>query len=181
MPILHLQNFDISAIPQDTVFILDTNILYYVHSGYYIQSNNKVTGYSNLIQQLLNNGYNVTVSALSIQELLFGIENKEYMIYCNGAGLSSSNYTKKDFRKNVNQRVAIKSKFKAILSELSIYNIENGTVLSCVLEHFVDTFELHKMDPIDFILASNYDSEKAFFITDDRDFQSLTSINILTF
>lgn len=66
MSVIHLTNFDLSTVSKDTIFVLDTNVLYYVHSGYNIPNNWKTRAYSNLIQELLINSRNVVVSALSV-------------------------------------------------------------------------------------------------------------------
>lgn len=41
MSIISIDNFDISKFDKETVFVLDTNILYFVHSGYYLPDNKK--------------------------------------------------------------------------------------------------------------------------------------------
>ena len=81
MSTIHFNNFNIKDVPVDTVFVLDTNVLYYVHSGYSPKNPKDGITYSNIIQKIMNNGFKIHVSALSVQELLFCIENKEYKIY----------------------------------------------------------------------------------------------------
>ena len=72
MAITKVSDFSISDFPADTTFLLDTNVLYFVHSGYYMPTNPKSQIYSNLLQQLLSNGRKIVLSALNIQELLYG-------------------------------------------------------------------------------------------------------------
>lgn len=180
MSVTRISSFDITAYPQDTVFVLDTNVLYYVHSGYYLPNSNESIDYSNVIQIILSHGYSIKVSALSIQELLYGVENKEYQLYCQSNGKNQKSYTKKHFRQDQAQRLAVKRKLKTILSELAMYKLEDGVLLFSVLEQFTDTFEAHEMDPMDYTLAHNYDAAKTVFVSADKDFQSLTSIQVLT-
>lgn len=41
MAITKVSDFSISDFPADTTFLLDTNVLYFVHSGYYMPTNPK--------------------------------------------------------------------------------------------------------------------------------------------
>lgn len=110
---------------------------------------------------------------------MFCIENKEYEIYCNKNGKPSS-YTKKAFRCDNVQKSAVKVKLKTVLAELVQYTVEDGSVRSDTINEFVDNYELHKMDPIDYILVNNYDLNKTIFVSADRDFKSMTAIKVLT-
>lgn len=46
MAITKVSDFSISDFPADTTFLLDTNVLYFVHSGYYMPTNPKSQIYS---------------------------------------------------------------------------------------------------------------------------------------
>ena len=46
MAITKVSDFSISDFPVDTTFLLDTNVLYFVHSGYYMPTNPKSQIYS---------------------------------------------------------------------------------------------------------------------------------------
>lgn len=180
MSIIRIKDFNISSISNETTFVLDTNILYYVHSGYYIPSERNYLEYSNLIQQLITNDCCIRISSLSIQELLFGVENKEYRLYLQENSLNEKRYTKKDYRKNEKEKKKIHSKLNAILMELSLYEQDDSLVSMSFIKDYVNTFETHHMDPIDYIISCNYDCSKTIFITNDKDFQSISNINILT-
>ena len=104
MGVVRASDFQLSQYPEDTTFVLDTNILYFVHSGYYHPTDPKSIVYSNLIQQIVSGGGRIVVSALNLQELFYGIETKEYYIYLNANGLRPNAFTKKDFRKDPVQR-----------------------------------------------------------------------------
>lgn len=179
MAVTHFASFDLRKVSKNTVFVLDTNVLYYVHSGYYLPTSLESIGYSNIIQQLLNGGYKISVSSLSVQELLFGIETKEYQIY-RTQHKDPQKYTKKMYRSDITQRAEVQRKLTTVLSELSVYYIDDGAICSNYLDDFVNEFSVHKMDPIDYILTKNYDSQNTIFVSGDRDFASIPSINVLT-
>ena len=178
MTVYRLKTFNMDKIPKNTTFVLDTNILYYIHSGYYMEDV-KHAKYANLVQSLIINKYKVAVSVISIQELLFGIENKEYQLYCIEHNLKREVYTKKAFRKNKKQRNILQQKLMVILSELSIYDIDNGIITNNMLRDYINMYNSHKMDPIDFLLVNNYDVGNVIFVSDDKDFTSLPSLHIL--
>lgn len=180
MPVTRINSFNIGTYPKDTVFVLDTNVLYYVHSGYVMPTAAKSLLYSNVIQTILNNGYSIEVSALNIQELLHLIEKKEYELYCSANSKSPRTYTKKIYRQDATQRSLLKSKLHTILSELSLYKLEDGEIAVDILNQFSNEFNLHTMDPIDYVLIKGYDSSRTVFISDDKDFQSNSAICVVT-
>lgn len=180
MSVIRISQFDVSSVDKDTVFVLDTNILYFVHSGYYLPNSNKCRVYSNMIQDLLNSNCHIYVSSLSLQELFFGIENKEYKNYCIRNNKNPLVFHKKDFRNIAEERLNIKVKLMQVMSEISVYTQCDGKVNCSFLENFLLTYNLHKMDPVDYLLVKNYDTEKTIFVTDDRDYFSMQNINVLT-
>lgn len=180
MSVTKISKFDFSVIPKDTVFVLDTNVLYYVHSGYSLPNNSECLVYSNLIQNIMSKGYTIKVSSLSVQELLFSIENKEYQLYWKTNGKNPKNYTKKDYRKDPIHRNNVNTKFKTVLMELNVYEKTDATVTLSTINSFVNTLNNHCMDPMDYILSNEFDSSKTIFISNDSDFQSLSSIHVLT-
>lgn len=179
MSIISIDNFDISKFDKETVFVLDTNILYFIHSGYYLPDNKKTIKYSNLIQNIIANGFAISVSTLNLQELYFGIENKEYNLYCKLNNINQRKYTKKDFRRNLDERENIKNKLLSVSAELQNYIIKNSSIDNKFLNTFINQYEMHRMDPIDFLLTNNYDINKTIFITDDKDFLSIPALNVL--
>ena len=66
-----------------------------------------------------------------------------------------------------------------ILSELSIYDIDNGIITNNMLRDYINMYNSHRMDPIDFLLVNNYDVGNVIFVSDDKDFTSLPSLRIL--
>lgn len=41
MPVTKISDFNVNTYPKDTIFVLDTNVLYFVHSGYVMPTNAK--------------------------------------------------------------------------------------------------------------------------------------------
>lgn len=180
MPVQNMVTFNITQIPKDSVFVLDTNVLYFIHSGYYLPSSQLCVDYSNFVQNIMNNGFKTVVSSISVQELLFGIENKEYEDFLRSQKLKRHQYSKKDYRNNSVERAKVKNKLSLIMQELSIYQTENGVLNASDINSFINTFGNHKCDPIDYLLISNYDLSKTYFVSNDKDFQSITTANIIT-
>jgi PIN domain nuclease of toxin-antitoxin system len=183
MPITRVQDFDINLVPKDKKFVLDANILYFVHSGYYLPTARKSVIYSNLIQQIISNDNTVLVSAISLQELLFGVENKEYDKYCRANNIVDKKaYSKKAFRRDIAERARVQSKMKTILAEITgIYEMIDGEIKNSQVNVFVDELLKYKYDPIDYILVDNLlDQNDVVFISDDLDFQSDARIEIIT-
>ncbi len=182
MPITKVSDFSLADFPADTTFLLDTNVLYFVHSGYYMPTNSKLQIYSNLLQQLLTNGRKVALSTLNVQELLYGIENKEYELYLERTQQSRYACTKKDYRRNVAERAKLFNKMQAMLTELlSTYECDDAVVERAQIEGFANNLTTHHYDPIDYVLVENYRQEdNVVFISDDKDFQTDGTINLIT-
>ncbi len=183
MAVTKVQDFDICKIARDTKFILDTNVLYFVHSGYYVPSYPKSIVYSNLLQQIISNKNTVLISTLSMQELLFGVENKEYEKYCKMNGIADKKtYSKKAFRRNTVERANVQKKMKTILTEITnIYSMIDGEIKESQVSAFVDEFLKYKYDPMDYIVVENlFRQDNIIFISDDIDFQSDTRIEVIT-
>lgn len=180
MSVISFNSFNASSYDENTVFVLDTNVLYFVHSGYYLPTNRKCIVYSNIIQQLIMSKFSICVSTLSLQELFYGIENKEYKLYCSANSIDTAHFTKKQFRNIPTEREKVKNKIEQVMSEISVYQLQDGLINSEHIDDFISSYELHKMDPIDFAIVKNNNIEDCVFVTDDQDFSSLSEINILT-
>ena len=182
MGIVRAADFDLSQYPAESIFVLDTNILYFVHSGYYLPTEPKSVCYSNLIQQILNSGRTIIVSALNLQELLYGIEGKEYQAYLNANNLSRHASTKKDFRNDPLQRQKLKAKLQTVITEITaVYTLIGGQVFSEQICQFADQLEKHHYDPIDYIMVNDLLARgKPVFISDDTDFQFDSRIDLIT-
>lgn len=182
MGIVRATDFDLSKYSKETTFVLDTNILYFVHSGYYLPTDPKCICYSNLLQTIVSDGRKIVVSALNLQELLFGIEGKEYNRYLVANGISKKTYTKKDYRKNLVERQNLKTKIKTVIAEISTaYNLTDGQINCSQVNNYADQLETHRYDPIDYILVDNMLAQgNIVFISDDTDFQFDNRIELIT-
>lgn len=179
MSIITSDKFDISTLSKDTQYVVDTNVLYFIHSGYKV-SKHKSTTYSNIVSTILNQGCKLIISTLSVQELLHIIEKKEYRIFCDNNGKDPKHYTKKDFRQNLVERNKLKAKLQVVLCELSTYySLDDAEITNVRINDFINAYEMHRLDVIDYFLIKNYDKEKTVFISDDKDFQSVSEINVL--
>ena len=58
--------------------------------------------------------------------------------------------------------------------------MDDGQIMYKSVDEFVNTYETHKMDPMDYLLTLNYDFKKTIFKSADKDFRSLNSIKVLT-
>lgn len=182
MAIVRAADFDLSKYTEETTFILDTNILYFVHSGYYLPTDPKCICYSNLIQSIMSNGREIVVSALNVQELLFCIEGKEYRRYLSANGISKASCTKKDYRKILAERQNLKTKLKTVIAEISAaYTLTDGQINCGQVNHYADRLETHRYDPIDYVLVDNMLVRgNVVFISDDTDFQFDNRIELIT-
>ena len=183
MSVTKICDFDIAKVIDTDVFFLDTNILFFIHSGYYAQTTSEFVEYSNIVEKILNNGNSIFVSALNIQELLNGIENKEYLLYLNANNLNKKTFTKKHFRNDSTLRLNVKSKLLIAMQEIECaYNIVDGNISLSLTKDFVTNYENHHYDPMDYYFVKNtFDySDSITYITDDKDFQFDSSINVIT-
>ena len=179
MAITKADDLDLKSFPDETVFILDTNILYFVHSGYYLPTDSKSVIYSNLLQKLIDDNRDVVVSALSVQELLHLIERKSYEMYKKNTGFKGS---KKDYRSIPEERESLQRKMQTVLTELSTaYKLIDGEIREHQMSQFIEELLTHHYDPIDYALVDGSTScGKVVFISDDVDFQFDSKIDLVT-
>lgn len=180
MSVNRIGSFNLSKVDKTVSFILDTNILYFVHSGYYSNTYFKNIIYSNLLQQIMIKGNDLFVTSLNLQELIFGIENKEYELYLNVTG-KTRKFTKKDFRRDTSLRTSVQSKVKVVLMEIeSAYKFCDIDVTTKSVESFVDDYLKYLYDPMDYLVVDATNKKEIIYITDDTDFQSDSRVEVLT-
>ena len=182
MSINNIKTVDIAKILPEETFIIDTNVLYFLHSGYYSSSYSKGRNYSNFIQKLVVNKNVLKISTASVQELLFGIENLEYKRYCELNSFNPISYTKKDFRADTNLRNNVLRKLKNVVGQLELtYNFVDCDITKEHIENFLLQFSNYRYDPIDYFVVDNMKQLSYInFITDDSDFKFDSTINIFT-
>jgi hypothetical protein len=191
MAVKKICSLKISDIGKDNLFILDINILYFIHSGYYItpgcRDYNKYFSYSTFVSQLLSNGNKLYTTSANLQELFYGIENKEYFFYAHMKGLNTNYkmpkyFSKKDYRWVVAEKNRLKLKFETIFKELNnTYLIFDTTIFSSSIRSYIDTFDIYHYDPIDYIMVDeSIKYSRLNFISDDSDFTCDSRIEVYT-
>lgn len=181
MSVKRIGSFNLGAIDSTVSFILDTNILYFVHSGYYSRDFNKFKVYSNLLQQIMSKGNTLIVTSLNLQEFIFGIENKEYELHLSAMGKTKKNFTKKKFRKDAVLRANVQTKVKTALTEIkAIYEFRDVDISIASIDGFVSDYLKYRYDPMDYLVVEATNKENIIYITDDTDFYSDSRIEVLT-
>lgn len=181
MSVDKIRSFDLNAVDNEVTFILDTNILYFIHSGYYSSSSIKNTEYSNLVQQIIKKGNDLVVTSLNLQEFVFGIENKEYELYLDLTGKNRKSFTKKDFRKDPALRADVQAKIKTVMTEVkATYKLCDITVEAKEVESFMNDFTQYLYDPMDYLVVNATRQGNIIYISDDTDFQSDSRVSVLT-
>ena len=166
-------------------YILDTNVLFFVNSGYHFSESDpkkrKSELYSECIGQLKRNDATIYVSVLSLQELFHLVERTEYDFFINQNHLDKKQYSFKKFRANEAERKKLAKKLDQIYQEIScLYTICNANILESHIGLYIKEFDKHRFDPIDYILTKNFDVDSHIFITDDRDFQCKSEIKVMS-
>lgn len=181
MGVTKIKDFDFNTISKEISFVLDTNVLYFVHSGYYLPAGKKDVAYSNFIGKISANGNPILVSSLNVQEFMNLIENQEYRLYLKSISSDAQTFTKKDFRRNTTLKSSVKRKLDSAFLQLkSTYCLVDAKVENCQIESFVSDYELHRYDPIDYIMVNNLPKNEVIYLTDDKDFQFDSEINVVT-
>lgn len=172
-----IQSVDVTKLKSSDTFFLDTNVLCAVHFQT-TWSQNKIDVYSSFVQALLMKGITIYVSALSLQEFYHLVEKKEREIY----EVVNGKISKKDYRKITNERDRIANELKMIHRQIvSQYTVVDDEIDVDDLDDFLTNYTMHFYDPIDFALVSHHSSSCPNFITDDKDFQTDSSINVYSY
>jgi predicted nucleic acid-binding protein len=176
-----MANIDISTINTSSIdsseeFYIDTNILAYLHFGFLSKSwdEEKISAYSNFIACLLNNKNIISVSTLTLQELIHLLERLECIRICGNAKV-------KKFRRMLAEREKMEIILKAIISQIGdCYRIVDDKVSRIDIDNILKNYSSHLYDPIDFIIVDHHRKHHKYinFITDDADFRNDTSINV---
>lgn len=161
-------------------FIIDTNVLYYVNSGYFDNTDYYCKHYSNFIGDILSNNIPIYVSTLNLQELIHIVENKEYEIYLDNNKLDKKTFSKKDFRKDKIERMGVQNKIETIMAELLVYEFLDSSVNLSQIQDCVTNFNNHNYDIIDYIMVDGLKNNDTYFLTNDTDFQFDNNIKVVS-
>lgn len=182
MSVTHIDSFQFTSVPCGSKFLIDTNVLFFVHSGYFLSNPTpKHRKYSNFVRDIANNNHVLCTSVLNIQELFHIIENHEYNAYLDHNSLTKDRCTKKQFRKDAHQRQLLKGRLSIVMTEItSLYEIFDVSVTHSQINAFLNSLSAHLYDPIDYFVVDSTKKEMLYFLTDDSDFQIDSSINVVT-
>ena len=177
-----ISEIDLDDISSKEIFFVDTNDLLVVHFGSQSWSEEKIACYSNFILGLLNKGNKVCVSALNLQELCHSVENNEFRQYKRVNRNNDRNFTKKMYRAIEEERQRLAEDLKSKHLEISEqYSVVSGNVTNDMIKNFLEDYENHFYDPIDFIAVRYNTNDVINFITDDSDFKKDSGIVVYTY
>ena len=108
---------DIGVSANDS-FLLDTNILMWLFSGYHINVSDaqKVNAYSAFVAQLISSNVKLWTSTGNIQEMFHLIEKNEYELF---KIRTHRQLKKKDYRKLASERAIVKNKGQSIYAAIT--------------------------------------------------------------
>ena len=177
-----ISEIDLEDISSKEIFFVDTNVLLVVHFGSQSWSEEKIDCYSNFILGLLSKGNKVCVSALNLQELCHSVENNEFKQYKRVNRNNDRNFTKKMYRAIEEERQRLAEDLKSKHLEISEqYSVVSGNVTNEMIKNFLEDYENHFYDPIDFIAVRYNTNGVINFITDDLDFKKDSGIVVYTY
>lgn len=185
--IVDIKDVDITKIPKDKVFAIDTNVLVWT---YYSKASDlalhtplyQVVDYPDFMAKLIENGNKLVTTNLNITELLGIIERSEYKIYKVINNYSSLKF--KDFRALTSERLNYKSEIDTILLQLNATfngSIEIVDVTIEKIEAFKQDIGGNKCDVFDYIVIEHL-KEKGIinYVSDDKDFSTIDGITLYT-
>lgn len=172
----------LNNINQSDSYLIDTNVLSAMLFSIHQWPSDKISAYTSFVLNLLQNNVTLYVSTLSLQELYHLAERIAYEHYCNSNSLSKRAYGIKKFRKNSTARTNLASTLSNIHSIITNqYTIIEDTISKNTVQKFVDTYDQHIYDPMDFVVVENNLDKCKKVITDDKDFQNDSRLTIFTY
>ena len=174
--VIDIQRFDESKVSSANTFVVDTNILIYLHRPQ-IDKKDIAEKYSTFVNKLRKIGCTLMVSSLHLLEALNAIDKTCWERH--KAGLQKNKIiSRKFFRAIPEERVKVKAEQSNFLRQVvQFYKIKPECVSLDDMVHYSDSLDTHYYDPIDFVIASHYNTFG--IITDDQDFTH--DINISTY
>lgn len=162
--------FPIPAIDPNIEFYVDANVLFYSYDqGNQNNPSEKMKAYSKFLTALAENGNSLYISSLNLQEVLHLIEKIEHSGYCTA---SSSHIGLKKYRRNNPERKKVQQKLNAVLQHIkSNYSVADDGITFENIESFVQNYDKHLYDPIDFFVTNARNRSTLNYITDDSDFK----------
>lgn len=174
--------FNIKALAVDTNILLWT----FYENTIYIQSYQKNIYPSFLEKAIENKKCHIYTTIYNICELFNVIEKNEYELYIKNNSLVPEEFSKKQYRKIIEERKKLQAIFKLLYEQISNcmeiveYNIDEN-----VINEYNDKYHEHRYDIFDFALIKFCkDNNIDYVLTDDSDFTSydeyVENIKIMT-
>lgn len=176
-----ISDTDFDSMSNEEIFFVDTNVLFAVHFLELRWGAEKISQYSNFILKLLKNGNKICVSALNLQELFHLVENNEFRQYkvVNHLG---RDFNKKMYREIAEERARLAQDLQKKYLEISEqYSVVSGSITGHMIEQFLNDYNKHFFDPIDFLTVKYNSNNVMNFITDDSDFKKYPEITVYTY
>lgn len=174
-------NFDLTKCPTSSKFVIDTNILFYIHAHFYSQTEPWKVQYVNFIGRILQSELEIIISTLSVQELFHLVEKKMFELYRDSLQVTDKQINLKNYRNIRTERRNVKAILSSMLNELlACYTIQDTPCSIFDLSGFVTDFDKHNYDPIDYIISNTSKGHNIYFVTNDKDFLKDTSIHVIT-
>lgn len=171
----------LSSIPKDKTLFLDTNVILLIYGGYSLSplDRRKASVFSSFLGKAKKNGCLLATTVANVQEVFHIIEKTEYEI---ANTTDPSKYRNlKVFRKDSKQRVSVKNKVNSLYSIIKMnLRIDDTVLLNTILEQFALSYDSHSYDPIDYFVVENQLAKSSFFVTDDKDYQADSRIDLFT-
>jgi predicted nucleic acid-binding protein len=188
MGAIEISKVDINAVGSTEAFVLDTNVLYFIHHAFYMtggQNQIKNVIYSDFVSKLLSRGNRLYVSAGNLQELMHLLEKKAYELYLSVNGYSpdyrKSNYFSiKEYRRSPTERAAVKNQLNVAFHQvISSYGVFDCPILHDDIKAMINDYDKHRYDPMDYVTVTTCKRKRLLnFISDDSDFRHDSSINV---
>ena len=176
-----ISDTDFDSMSNEEIFFVDTNVLFAVHFLELRWEPEKVSQYANFILGLLKNGNKICVSALNLQELFHLVENNEFRQYKTVNNLDGA-FNKKMYREITEERTRLAQDLQNKYLEISEqYSVVSGNITGDMIRQFLDDYNKHFYDPIDFITVNYNSNGSTNFITDDSDFKKDSRLTIYTY
>ena len=166
--VIDIQTFDVSSLSDENIFIVDANVLLYIHCPKVVMCDpNVASEYSKFIGQLMKKNCSIWVSSVNLQETLNVIERMCWKRYNKSQKIKVK---RKKFRAIIAERQKVKKEQTDFLNQIKqIYDIKTDSISQNELTSYTDNLEKHRYDPIDYIISNHY-GKSAGIVTNDADF-----------
>lgn len=160
---------------------VDTQIIYwvfYADDNFLIEEKpRQISEYSSYIKKLLGNGNKIVVFGGVLLELFKIIEINEYKIYLDLNGKKEDELKLKDYREIKKERELVKQKLDIAYKQLKQFGeLVYDPIDSETYKKFIESFDCHKSDFVDFALLKFCEkNDISYILTDDKDFKTIPS------